>query len=117
MLLEDRDPGAIGGWSPRIVSPAVSNTSGLSRLRVPAMSTARPSHPNDAAQARLFSELMRAEIADLEDLMAVAQRRWSGRRDAGWGSSRTPEPVLRLREKIKEVQGMLDGLQARFDLD
>lgn len=60
---------------------------------------------------------MRGEIADLEDLMTVAQGRWAGRRDAGWGSPRTPEPVLRLREKIKEVQRLLDSLSARFDLD
>ncbi|AQT79387.1 hypothetical protein B1R94_09095 [Mycolicibacterium litorale] len=74
-------------------------------------------HPNDVAQARVFAELMRGEIADLEDLMGIAQDRWTGRRDAGWGSPRTPEPVLRLREKIKEVQRLLDSLSARFDLD
>lgn len=58
---------------------------------------ARPFHPNDAAQARVFAEVMLAEITELEELIAVAQVRWSNRVQAGWGSSRTPEPVLRLR--------------------
>lgn len=80
---------------------------GLSRL-------SRPCHPNDAAQANVFAEVMRAEIAELEELIAVAQARWANRLDAGWGSSRTPEPVLRLREKRAEVQRLLDGLQVRF---
>ncbi len=114
MLLEDRDPGAISGWSPRVVPPAGTGASAPSSPHEPATLLTRPSHPNDAAQARVFGDLIRAEIADLEDLVAIAQRRWSGRRDAGWGSSRTPEPVLRLREKIKEAQQLLHGLQARF---
>ena len=76
----------------------------------------RPVHPNDAAQARVFAQVMQAEITELEELIGVAQIRWSNRLEAGWGSSRTPEPVLRLREKRAEVQRLLDGLLARFAL-
>jgi len=74
----------------------------------------RTFHPNDAAQASVFAEVMRAEISELEELIAIAQVRWANRVDAGWGSSRTPEPVLRLREKRAEAQRLLDGLHARF---
>jgi len=77
----------------------------------------RTFHPNDAAQANLFAAAMRSEISELEELIAVAQVRWANRRDAGWGSSRTPEPVVRLREKRAEIQRLLDGLLARFALD
>ena len=77
----------------------------------------RTFHPNDAAQANVFAAVMRAEISELEELIAIAQARWSNRIDAGWGSSRTPEPVLRLREKRAEIQRLLDGLLARFALD
>ncbi|QYL15397.1 hypothetical protein [Mycolicibacterium pallens] len=76
----------------------------------------RPVHPNDAAQARRFAELMQDEIDDLEDLIAVAQDRWTSRCDAGWGAARTPEPVLRLREKLKEVRRLQEALRARFDI-
>jgi hypothetical protein len=51
----------------------------------------------------VFAEVMLAEITELEEPIAVAQVRWSNRVQAGWGSSRTPEPVLRLREKRAEV--------------
>ena len=77
----------------------------------------RTFHPNDAAQASVFAAAMRAEITELEELIAVAKVRWANRLDAGWGSSRTPEPVLRLREKRAEIQRLLDGLLARFALD
>ena len=77
----------------------------------------RTFHPNDAAQANVFVAAMRAEISELEQLIAIAQDRWANRRDAGWGSSRTPEPVLRLREKRAEIQRILDGLLVRFALD
>jgi len=77
----------------------------------------RTFHPNDAAQANVFAAAMRSEISELEELIAIAQVRWANRLDAGWGSSRTPEPVLRLREKRAEIQRLLDGLLARFALD
>lgn len=71
----------------------------------------------DAAQADVFSALLRAEMADLAGLIAVAQARWMTRCDAGWGNPRTPEPVLRLREKMAEVQRLLDALRTRFAME
>ena len=68
----------------------------------------------DAAQADVFSGLLRAEIADLAELITIAEARWMTRCDAGWGNPRTPEPVLRLREKMAEVQRLLDALRTRF---
>lgn len=65
----------------------------------------------------MFAELMRAEIADLDRLIEIAQTRWADRVDAGWGTSRTPEPVLRLKTKRAEVERFLDRLQARFSAD
>jgi hypothetical protein len=83
----------------------------------PAGPTTGTFHPIDAAQACVFGAAMRAEITELEELIAVAKFRWANRLDAGWGSSRTPEPVLRLREKRAETQRILDGLLARFAID
>ncbi|PND54319.1 hypothetical protein CRM90_28605 [Mycobacterium sp. ENV421] len=60
---------------------------------------------------------MQAEIDDLEELIAVAQHRWTNRCDAGWGSARTPEPVLRLREKLGEVRRLQEALESRFGID
>lgn len=57
---------------------------------------------------------MQSEIKELEELIAMAQARWATRCDAGWGAARTPEPVLRLRDKLKEVRRLQEALQARF---
>ncbi|MBB3750825.1 hypothetical protein FHT44_003320 [Mycolicibacterium sp. BK634] len=117
MLLEDPYTVAAGGLTARTEPTYFAHTSAPLSRRFPRHPQKQSFHPNDAAQARLFSELMQAEIDDLEDLIMVAERRWSSRLDAGWGAERTPEPVLRLREKLKEVRRLQDSLQARFGTD
>jgi hypothetical protein len=117
MLLEDPAPAFAGGLTARVESPFAAGRPTPLRRPFPRQSLTRPFHPNDAAQARRFAELMQAEIDDLEDLIAVAQDRWTNRRDAGWGAARTPEPVLWLREKLKEVRRLQEALQARFGTD
>ncbi|SBS79572.1 conserved hypothetical protein [uncultured Mycobacterium sp.] len=117
MLLEDPYPVAVGGQAARTEPAYIAHLSAPLSRRFPRKSTEHAFHPNDAAQARLFNELMQAEIDDLEDLILLAERRWSSRLDAGWGAERTPEPVLRLRDKLKEVQRLQKALQARFGTD
>ena len=117
MLLEDPYAAAAGALAARTAPTYIAHVSAPLSGRFPRKSTEHAFHPNDAAQARLFSELMQAEIEDLEDLILVAERRWSSRLDAGWGAERTPEPVLRLREKLKDVQRLQKALQARFGTD
>jgi len=117
MLVEDWDPGFGAGSafpSRTSISPHTAKR-GATRHLFYALH--RPVHANDAAQARLFSEILQTEIAELEHLIATAEARWTTRCDAGWGNPRTPEPVLRLREKLAEVQRLLLGLQARFATD
>lgn len=117
MLLEDPYTAAAGGLSARTEPTYIAHTSLPLSRRFPRHPQKQAFHPNDAAQARLFYEVMQAEIDDLEHLIAVAEHRWSSRRDAGWGAERTPEPVLRLREKLKEVRRLQAALQARFGTD
>jgi hypothetical protein len=103
----------LNDWNPPM---AVGGTiSAPTRRRFAA--AAPPPHPNDAAQARVFAELMKAEIAELDHLIDIAAARWADRVDAGWGNARTPEPVLRLRAKRAEVQRFLDSLYSRFAAD
>ncbi|GAY15360.1 hypothetical protein [Mycobacterium sp. shizuoka-1] len=117
MLLEDPYAVTAGGLATRTEPTSVAHLSAPLSRRFPRPSSQHACHPNDAAQARVFGELMQAEIAELEHLIAVAQLRWEHRRDAGWGADRTPEPVLRLREKLKEVQRLHVALQDRFGAD
>ena len=117
MLLEDPAPSFAGGLTARVESAFSASSPVPLRRPFPRPSMTRPFHPNDAAQARRFAELMQDEIDELEDLIAVAQHRWTSRCDAGWGAARTPEPVLRLREKLKEVRRLQEALLSRFGTD
>lgn len=117
MLLEDPYPVAAGGLTARAEPTYFAHASAPLSRRFPRRPQNQSFHPNDAAQARLFSELMQAEIDDIEDLIVIAERRWSSRLDAGWGAERTPEPVLRLREKLKEVRRLQAALESRFGTD
>jgi hypothetical protein len=117
MLLEDPHTVAAGGLTARPEATYIAHAPAPLSRRFPRHPQKQSFHPNDAAQARLFSELMQAEIEDLEDLIMVAERRWSSRLDAGWGAERTPESVLRLRDKLKEVRRLQAALESRFGTD
>ncbi|WP_142391484.1 hypothetical protein [Mycobacterium sp. ENV421] len=117
MLLEDPAASFAGGLTARAGPAFPAGPPARLTRPFPRPPTTRPIHPNDAAQARQFAELMQAEIDDLEELIAVAQHRWTNRCDAGWGSARTPEPVLRLREKLGEVRRLQEALESRFGID
>lgn len=76
---------------------------------------ARPPHPADIAQSRLFGELIQAEIKELHDLAALAERAWRERSERrSDGAPRTPEGVLRVRARIAEAERMLTALRDRF---
>jgi hypothetical protein len=117
MLLEDPYTVASGGLTARTESTYIAHAPAAPSRRFPRHPQTQPFHRNDAAQARLFSALMQAEIDDLEDLIIVAERRWASRLDAGWGAERTPEPVLRLRDKLREVRRLQAALESRFGTD
>ncbi|MCX2931460.1 hypothetical protein ORI20_14350 [Mycobacterium sp. CVI_P3] len=114
MLLDDPPAGPAVGPPARTRSIVTAGAPKPSSSRSPRNPGKHAAHPNDTAQARVFTESLQGEITDLEDLILVAQGRWTTRRDAGWGAARTPEPALRLREKLREVQRLRDALQIRF---
>lgn len=59
---------------------------------------ARPAHPADQAQARIFEQALRRELDDLESL--------TGRTDH--------KHIHRCNARINEVRGLLDALELRF---
>ncbi|WP_319432241.1 hypothetical protein [Mycobacterium sp. RTGN5] len=70
---------------------------------------AQPAHPADRAQARIFCELLREELDELETLAARAR------------SARTEHSEVRLRQdmqrfnvRINELRGFLTALENRF---
>jgi hypothetical protein len=69
---------------------------------------AQPAHPADRAQARVFAELLREELDELEMLAARAR-------------TRTEHSEIRLRQdmqqfnaRINELRGLLTALENRF---
>ncbi|MGH3957879.1 hypothetical protein [Mycobacterium sp.] len=73
---------------------------------------AHPLNPAEVAQARLFEEILRAEIARLEQLATSMENRWLDRRDRDDG--RRPQDLVDLRTRIDEARHLLDTLQGRF---
>lgn len=76
---------------------------------------ARPPHPADVAQSRLFDDLIQAEIRELRALAALAERTWRDRSERHTEApTRLPESVLRVHARIAEVERMLAALRGRF---
>jgi hypothetical protein len=76
---------------------------------------ARPAHPADIAQARLFDDVLLGEIAELEALVASMEKRWLRRCERGIDDeNRPPENLVRMRGRVAEAQQLLDALRERF---
>jgi hypothetical protein len=76
---------------------------------------ARPAHPADIAQARLFDAVLLGEIAELEALVASMEKRWLRRCERGIDDfNRPPESLARMRGRVAEAQELLDALRDRF---
>jgi hypothetical protein len=75
---------------------------------------ARPAHPADVAQARMFDSLLLGEIAELEELVASMEKRWLRRCERGDNENRPPVSIVRMRGRVLEAQQLLDALRARF---
>jgi hypothetical protein len=76
---------------------------------------ARPAHPADIAQARMFDAVMQGEIAELEELVASMEKRWLRRCERGIDdANRPPDNLVRMRGRVSEAQQLLDALRSRF---
>jgi hypothetical protein len=76
---------------------------------------ARPAHPADIAQARLFDAVLLGEIAELEALVASMEKRWLRRCERGIDdANRPPEGLVRMRGRVLEARQLLDALRDRF---
>lgn len=74
----------------------------------------RPPNEAEAAQARLFDELLCAEIARLEHIATSAADRWEGRGERGRKRHEPPEALAELRAAIDEAHVLLAALRQRF---
>ena len=76
---------------------------------------ARPAHPADVVQARMFDAILQGEIAELEGLVASMETRWLRRCQRGIDdANRPPEALVRMRGRVLEAQQLLEALRARF---
>lgn len=69
----------------------------------------RRAHPADQAQARLFEEILRQELDEVEFLAARIR---SARADHS--EIRLRHDMQRFNARINELRGLLDALQMRF---
>ncbi len=78
----------------------------------------RPAHTADTAQAQAFVHLLQREVVDLEQLIASAEARWLQRCERSHRVyHRTPDSLVRFRERLAEVQKLIENLRTRFLLD
>jgi hypothetical protein len=76
---------------------------------------ARPAHPADVAQARMFDAILQGEIAELEELVASMEKRWLRRCERGIDDEkRPPESLVRMRGRVSEAEQLLNALRDRF---
>jgi hypothetical protein len=76
---------------------------------------ARPAHPADVAQARMFDPILQGEITELKELVASMETRWLRRCERGIDdANRPPEGLVRMRGRVLEAQQLLNALRARF---
>jgi hypothetical protein len=68
--------------------------------------------PADVVQARLFEQILKAEITQLEQRADAMAYRWWSRRDRV--GDRPPAELVELRRRIGEVRGLLQTLEGRF---
>ncbi|ORV17901.1 hypothetical protein AWB95_05715 [Mycobacterium celatum] len=72
----------------------------------------RPVKPAEAAQARLFEEILQAEIAELRELAyRMAQ---SLDQQPASGSTGPAGHLLRIHSRIDEIHRLLNALRGRF---
>ena len=83
-----------------------------------AKSWARPAHPGDIAQARVFDTLLLGEIAELEELATSMEKRWRQRCERGIDDyRRPPENLAKMRTRVAEARRLLDSLRDRFPIE
>jgi hypothetical protein len=71
----------------------------------------RPTRPSagDVAQAQLFDEILRTELAELEDLALTVEARAASR-----ALQRRHKELSSVNARIREVRRMLSALDERF---
>jgi hypothetical protein len=67
---------------------------------------------SELAQASFFAEIMRRELVEARKAAKEAQRRWSTRRVND--NTEIPEPVVRLKRRVREANRVLKALEKRF---
>jgi hypothetical protein len=68
--------------------------------------------PCERAQAQLFADILRQEVAQIRKSITKAESQW--RRRCEEGDVDPPERLRLVRERMQEAVKMLDALNARF---
>ena len=75
-------------------------------------SSVQVNRTSEFAQASYFAGIMRTELVEARKAAKEAQRRWSSRRVSD--NIEIPEPVIRLKRRVREADRVLKALEKRF---
>lgn len=97
--------------------PAAASTHRVIAIRdqAGAEGDARPPHVADVAQARVFEDLLEAQLTELQAAFNALHDRWqrhSAKKRSGQPES--SESLVRHREQLSELRCLLAALRARF---
>jgi hypothetical protein len=82
--------------------------------RIDAIAEAIPlTQPSERVQAQLFAGILQRQVTEMSEKVARAETQWRRRCEAE-GYVDPPERLIIVRERIEEVEKMLNALNARF---
>ncbi len=69
--------------------------------------------PAERVQAQLFAEILGHQVVEMSQKVETGETKWRSRCETG-GYVDPPERLMVVRDRIEEVQKMLQALDARF---
>lgn len=69
--------------------------------------------PGERAQAQMFADILRQEVADMRKSLTRAEAKWRRRCETA-GEVEPPQRLVVIRKRLEEAETMLKALKTRY---